>query len=138
MIQIVVIRSNLEIGPCLLGDTNSSIPAASFLVTPALSSLVLIVPRNPYLRVTKNIYGRKQIRTIFEISGTYFDLVVTDFLWEKKLSEYPEGDYSLTAAGLKQRDRVLFTISLGEPFNGYCYKLVTAIIVLPESWRDFF
>jgi hypothetical protein len=41
------------------------------------------------------------------------------------------------------RDRVLLTISLSEPLGadeatgegGWCYKLVAAVIVIPQAWR---
>lgn len=134
---IQIICSNLVSGPSLLGNTNDRVPAVSFSGTSAPSSLALVIPNNPRLRVTRDVTSRKQVRAIFEISRTYYDLVVTDPVWERKLSNHPEGDYRLTAAGLKPDDRVLFTVSLGEPFNGYCYKLVAAIILLPESWRNF-
>lgn len=134
---IQIMRSNLVSGHCLLGNTIDRVPAASFSGTSAPSSLALVIPENPYLRVTKDVNNRKQVRAIFEVSRTYYDLVVTDPVWERKLSNRPDGDYPLTAAGLKPDDRVLLTVSLGEPFNGYCYKLVAAIIVLPESWVLF-
>jgi hypothetical protein len=39
---------------------------------------------------------------------------------------------------MPENRKILFTISLGEPFDGVCYKLVAAVIVAPLAWHSLF
>ncbi|NPV81692.1 MAG: hypothetical protein HPY52_15765 [Firmicutes bacterium] len=134
---IPLLRSNLVNGPELLGNTFDRVPAASFSSTPAPSSLALVEPKNLQLYITLNVRNRKQPRAIFELSRVRYNLAITDPFWEERLGVLSTGLYQPTAIGLQPHDKILLTISLGEPFEGYCYKLVAAIIVLPQSWRRF-
>ena len=135
---IHILRSHLVSGPCLFGNTYDRVPAIYFSSTPASSSLALIVPENLHLCVTTNVNDQKQVRAKFNLSGTPYNLVVTDPFWEERLKNLPFGEYPLKDIGIKTFDRVLLTISLGEPFNNNCFKLVAAIIVLPQNWRNLF
>jgi len=88
-------------------------------------SLYLIQPDDFTILVSNDLYGRKKVLARFAYRGTPYLLSVTDMVIERDYLIKPRGEYPL---GDKD---IYFTISLGEPFNGYCYKLVAAVIV-PE------
>jgi len=63
---------------------------------------------------------KRKVRGQFEHAGTHYNLGVTDPVYEKRYRALPDGRHQLGEACL--------TISLGEPFEGYCYKLIAAVI----------
>ncbi|HXB68252.1 MAG TPA: hypothetical protein VNY05_08415 [Candidatus Acidoferrales bacterium] len=66
-------------------------------------------------------FGQRRVRAHFEYSGVPYILAVTDPITERAFLRKANGNYVLAAA--------LICVSLGEPFDdGYCYKLVAAII----------
>jgi hypothetical protein len=61
--------------------------------------------------------------------------MVTDPPFEQRVKSLPAGGYSLQDLGIVREDRMLFCVSLGEPFNdGNCYKLVAGVLILPKNW----
>ena len=56
----------------------------------------------------------------FQYNGVDYWLRVTDPSYERQYRQQLDGDYQVGDAFL--------TISLGEPFQGYAYKLIAAII----------
>lgn len=133
---IDILQPHIESGPLLFGNTSDRVSFESLCQNPASSSLALIIPANLNWQVTTSFTGKRQIRAQFSLSGALYNLVVTDPLWEKRLSSLKIGLHPLSAAGVLKDEKILFTISLGEPHQGYCYKLVAAVIVLPELWRN--
>jgi len=95
------------------------------------NSLFLIKPNNVRFIVNRNkingIY-RKRVRARFNYKGGVYDLVVTDPVLENCLKEKKIGPYQLSSS------EVYFTISLGLPYKGDCYKLVTG--VLSNNFQD--
>ncbi len=87
-------------------------------------SLYLIRPDDFTLVVSDDIDGRKKVRARFSYNGTMYLLAVTDPLIEKAHLIKERGEYPLVAKD------IYLTISLGEPFQGYCYKLVAAVITV--------
>lgn len=67
---------------------------------------------------------------MFELGDVAYDLAVTDLIWIGRLSKLEEGVYNSNEVGLKKRGKIFLTISLGEPYHGSCYKLVSAVIVI--------
>ena len=53
-------------------------------------------------------------------AGEEYRLWITDPVYERTFLAKPDGDYSLGESFL--------TVSLGEPHNDACYKLIAAII----------
>ena len=94
------------------------------------SSLALVIPDKIEWTVTKNIKGKRQIRALFNLRGSSYNLGITDPILEQYLMKHSFGNYSIDSIGLKKNDRLLLTISLGEPFQGDCYKLVTSVLLL--------
>lgn len=66
-------------------------------------------------------FGKRRLRGHFRFFGTDFDLGVTDPVFEQYYLTLPDGEYPLWGAYL--------TISLGEPWEGACYKLIAAIML---------
>lgn len=93
------------------------------------SSLLLIQPDD--LTVIVETEGaefndaKRKVRAMFSVSGHQYKLSVTDPRIERTYLATDNGRYPLRA------DHVYMCISLGEPWNGYCYKLVASIIVKP-------
>lgn len=63
---------------------------------------------------------KRRIQARFSFDGNEYALWVTDPIVEREYLAREDGDYSLGKSYL--------TISLGEPFEGHCYKLVAAVI----------
>ena len=68
---------------------------------------------------------------MFQLTGSHYDLAVTDPIWRSRLSDLSIGMHPLELAELKSNEEVLFALSLGEPFEGWCYKLIAGVIVIP-------
>lgn len=62
----------------------------------------------------------KRIQGLFQYNGVYYSLRVTDHDYEYTYLQRPEGNYRIGPCFL--------TVSLGEPYKGYAYKLIAAII----------
>ena len=64
--------------------------------------------------------NRRSVQGRFQHAGTDYWLRVTDPVYERQYLQKPEGHYPIEESFL--------TISLGEPWKGYAYKLIAAII----------
>ena len=101
--------------------SNDRIPA--FIAASLRSSLCLIRVRSLTISVATSIYtGTKTLRGDFFYRGTNYDLRITDQKYENEFRQKSEGNYSLGPC--------LLTISLGEAFEGFAYKLIAAVIEL--------
>ena len=98
---------------------------------PIKNSLVVVEPKTIRWRRTTSIStGRPQVRCLFNIGEGSFSLVVTDLVVEEALRQLPSGIHERNAAGFRDNQRLLLTISLGEAFEQHHYKLVAAAIGL--------
>ena len=86
------------------------------------TSLLLIKPNTLSIFVEKEVHHIK-IRANFYLNHQQYRLVVTDPNVESRYRFKGEGEYPMTGD-------IYLCISLGEPFEGYCYKLVAAVIHL--------
>ncbi len=64
--------------------------------------------------------SKRRVQAAFEHDGMKYRLWVTDPVYERTYLAQPDGDHRLGECYL--------TISLGEPYNNACHKLVAAII----------
>jgi len=99
--------------------SNDKIPLA-IAETQVKTSLLLIKPSTINIIVASEFNHRLKVRTEFTYRGQHYRLVVTDPQFEYRYKFKPTGNYPLGK-------EVYLCISLGEPFQNYCYKLVTAI-----------
>jgi hypothetical protein len=125
-----VLKDAIVPGPELLLGREELVALSSFGRRQASSSLALITPESIHLYRHINTRGKRQVRCRFQIGSRKdmqaYDLSVTDPRWERAVHE--QGDRTIG-----QTDgRFLLTISLGEPYGSNCYKLVAAVILLPE------
>jgi hypothetical protein len=65
-------------------------------------------------------YHRRKVRAVFSLGQKKYILAVTDPIVETKYLQGADGEYAIGRSRL--------CISIGEPFQGYCYKLVAGII----------
>jgi hypothetical protein len=86
------------------------------------NSLALIRVRAPILHVLDGGFQqvRREVRAIFEYRRTTYNLKVTDPAYAQHYLSRDDGRYRLGDCYL--------TVSLAEPFLGFCYKVVAAIL----------
>jgi hypothetical protein len=112
-------------GPQLLGNTGDRVEHALFAATPASASLALIGVKEVTWHVIITPRGKRQIRAHFALADQGYNLAVTDPLWEQQLTQLAPGNTSTTP-------KVMMCVSLSEPFEGFCYKLIAAVIRWPR------
>ena len=86
------------------------------------SSLLLLKPENLCITVDEGPNSLKKIRSKFIFNGVKYWLSVTDpeietTYYNKDFGEYPIAE-----------ENVYICVSIGEPYEGYCYKLVAGVI----------
>lgn len=86
-------------------------------------TIYLIRPDDFSLVVSDDLDGRKKVRAKFVYRKTPYLISVTDPGIEKMYLMRKQGEYPFNAKDL------YLTVSMGEPFNGYCYKLAAAVII---------
>jgi hypothetical protein len=117
-------------GPQLLGSTADRFSYTDLVERPIRSSLCVIEPAELRWHVTTNFRGDRQIRADFELAGMSYNLSVSDPGWADRLSNFGFGSYSSSEAGILRSQAAFLTVSLTEPFNGSCFKLIAAVVVL--------
>ncbi|MBU0566629.1 DNA helicase RecQ [bacterium] len=88
------------------------------------SSLLFIKPDNLCIVVEQGSDSLKKVRAKFSFKGIEYSFRVTDPAIEERAFKKDLGQYRI------KKEDVYLTVSLGEPYNGYCYKLVAGIVSL--------
>lgn len=123
----------IEERPSLLElGSPTSIPFAEVQSGVIGQSLTLVEPASVEWRVETNSRGQPSVRCQFDLGWRRFRLPVTDPDVEARFQGMGLGAYDRSAAGIPDDHRLLLTVSLGGPFEGFCYKLVAAAIALPR------
>lgn len=104
-----------------IGNHTDRIPVARLQQRKITSSLIFIKVNDLIFHKTLSTSSREQVRAIFTFNGIEYDLVVTDLSMEKIVKR--EHDQCKVIC-----NNIYLCISLGEPFNNYCYKLVPSVI----------
>lgn len=90
------------------------------------SSLLLIQPDTLTISVeiegAEFDNGKRKVRAIFTHNNHQYKLAVTDPRIESHFLKNEDGQYEVNVG------EVYMCISIGEPYNDYCYKLVASII----------
>lgn len=129
------LRKVLFRGSALFGNTFDRVNIQAFDKVPAKESLVLVKPDRPQWIVRRTLTWKKQLRVRFGLGSVTYDLAVTDIPYDDKLKDLELGEYSSEQIGIPDDEAIYFTVSLGEPFeNGFCFKLVAAVLQLPDGW----
>ncbi len=129
-----LLQARLYRNALLFGCASDRIAVEKFTTAPAPESLALVNPQNPTWVSTTNIGGKRQARVCFQLGSVSYDLVVTDPTFEAKVKQLDLGDHTSTELGITKEDTLLFTISLGEAFQGHYYKLIAAVLKQPGDW----
>lgn len=127
-----LLRKAIHSDERLFGSVSDRVPARDFQTRKAEASLLLIRPNNVRW-LTEEFRGRRKARVSFKLGNAEYRLAVTDpnYDWEVRLKEL--GWHTSDELGIDE-DRMLFTVSLGEAFEGNCYKLVAAVLAWPKQW----
>jgi putative nucleic acid modification protein with dual OB domain len=127
-----IVRASLVRGPSLLGSSEKRIGASLALRAPA--SLAATHPSKLQFFVQRDLYDRLQPRVLFDLDGKAYNLPITDPGWTsrivRKLMNLDPVNYPSDIVGISKDEEVVFTVSLSEPFQSYCYKLVAGIVVM--------
>ena len=70
-------------------------------------------------------WNRRRVQGRFRYCDSNYSLWITDPGYEQEYLAKPDGSYNIGESFL--------TVSLSEPFNASCYKLIAAIIERPEA-----
>jgi len=108
------------------GGSNDRIPIerANVEIT---TSLRFIRPQTfKFLIMEETLIRKRKIRAEFSFNGAMYNLTVTDPAFERYCGDKDPGEYRLN------EKEVFLCISLGEPYEGYCYKLVAAVIIISK------
>ena len=88
----------------------------------ALRTSLCLIPVDNFDLHVSTYGGKKRIQGHFIYKSDEYNIAITDHEYEYVFGQKPIGIYPL--------GKCLLTVSLGEPFEGYAYKLIAAIIQL--------
>ncbi len=130
-----LLKAALFRGSVLFGNTTDRVAYRTFDAAPSAESLVVAKPVQPNWIVKRTLTWKKQLRVKFHLGSVPYDLAVTDIPYDDMLKDMELGEYSSEQLGILNENTLYFTMSLGEPLdNGYCFKLVAAVLQLPNGW----
>ena len=118
----------------LFGEYEPWIPHAHFQARPARESLVLVQPEDVRWRTQ----DRNTTRVCLYLDDLPHDLPLTDPIYVAILKSRVTGTHVSSELGIPKDRKILFTISLGEPYEGKCYKLAAAVVIVPPDWNALF
>jgi len=82
--------------------------------------------------------GKRRNRALFRMghpNRIRYDLAVTDPVWLQQLNLLPPGVYPHSLLTGTEPCKTLLTASLSEAFEGFHYKLIAGVLVVPEPAR---
>lgn len=127
--SLALLRNYILAAPTLLGNTYDRIHLKKFGYAPVGASLALVIPQAVTWQVKETGPGQHQLRALFTLNDTEYNLAVTDLEWGQR--------FFTCQPGYTQTDqRIVLIISLGEPFNNYCYKLVAGVLPFAQFPKD--
>lgn len=131
---VAVISPHLVNGPTLLGNRGLAVPGEEAMRGVG-ASLALVRPRSTefHLEPPRKGTSRPRPRVGFELGGQRYDLALTDYLVAPALMNAGLGTHELIALGFDADADVFLTVSLAEARDGWCTKLVAAVLFLPEG-----
>ncbi|MBC7807655.1 MAG: hypothetical protein H7145_16095 [Akkermansiaceae bacterium] len=104
-------------------------PASLTLIRPA-ETRIKVEPNPQYLTIGELPSHRYRVR--FFLNGALYELPLTDTRFKKRLRYFDTGYYTLSEVGLPPGKIPYLVCSLGEPYKGYCYKLVATVLMPPD------
>jgi hypothetical protein len=124
----------LSPGPALLGNYGKAMTEED-AAAGVEASLALIEPSELsfLLRPAEETYGKLKPRILFEFSSTGYELGLTDIPLEEAVRRAGVGEHSPLELGVDIGGPVLLTVSLGEAYEGWHWKLAAAVLFLPPA-----
>jgi putative nucleic acid modification protein with dual OB domain len=99
---------------------------------PANESLIVIRPTKFRLYYRRNWWnGGRRLRAEFFQAGQYYDLGMTDPAFKDLVGDHPD-DERIRPKSMFPSTSFFLCISLGEPYNGDCYKMVAGVVAVPS------
>jgi hypothetical protein len=130
--QLLALNTALQRKGKIFSTKQNSRPKTKLKENLSTRSLTLIRPQDVNFYIETNNDRNNQPRTEFDFDGYHYNLPITDPRWRQRVNgENPDDLPSVN--DLDDDEEVLFTISLGEAFEGFCYKIVAAIFSLDEE-----
>jgi hypothetical protein len=126
------IAAYISTRPSVLQGYTDSVAAERVLEASRERSLELIQPDDLWWWIRED-KGKRRSRAVFRVSRksrVRYDLAVTDPSWLEQLQLLPAGIYPHALFFKNKPPRTLLTMSLGEPFEGFHYKLVAGVVCL--------
>ena len=127
-----VLSRYLVDGPALLGNRGKAMPE-EMAMEGVEASLALVRPGCAQFRLEPPYSEESPTRprVLFELDGQDYDLALTDYLVAPRLIAAGLGVHGLADLGLPAESDMLLTVSLAEPKEEWCIKLVAAVLLLP-------
>lgn len=121
-------------GPALLGNRGLAVPEEE-AEEGVDASLALVRPERLELRLDPPRQGtsRPRARAAFELRGQRYDLALTDRVVAPRLMNAGPGSHAPADLGFDPDADIHLTVSLAEAREGWCTKLVAAVLFLPEE-----
>ncbi len=129
------LRRYLTAGPALLGNRGSAVKG-EIAAQGVEASLALLEPRSEIefvLGSPEEGHGKPRPRVSFALGSRGYELPVTDIPVEEAMREVGAGTYKPEDLGFDAAGTVFLTVSLGEEYEGWHYKLVAAVLFLPQA-----
>jgi hypothetical protein len=125
--------------PSLLGSIGNRVPQAEYRQFADRKSLEIVQPSDIVWHATPDKEtGRNRARVQFRLQDARYDLPLTDPEFVRSLRTLAPGSHSSSELWIPRDRKLLFTVGMSQPFGGVCYKLVVAVVVLPQVWEPFF
>lgn len=124
--QLLALNTALQREGKIFSTERNSSPKVELKESLSTCSLTVIQPQNPTFYIDTSGDENNQPRTKFEFDGHHYDFPITDPRWRQRVNRDNPGELPSVDA-LDTNKKVLFTVSLGEAYEGNCYKIVAAI-----------
>jgi hypothetical protein len=118
----------------VLDNYSDRIYHRKFQGAPIPNSIELVKPDDLWWWI-RDEGGKRKHRALFRVgnaSRIRYDFAVTDPVWLQQLNLLSPGIYSNSRLLGEKPHKTLLTVSLSEPFEGFHYKLVAAVLSLPQ------
>jgi len=123
----------------LLGTPGGRVTADQIAKHPTAPSLALVQPTDiRWHNLPPMPDGKRRPRVAFRLGAAHYDLPLTDPAYTRSLAMLEPGDHAASELWIPEGRKLLFTVSLSEPYEGVCYKLVVAIVAIPPAWDGLF
>ena len=124
--QLLSLNTALQRDGSIIFDESDKIAKNELKNGQTVQSLTVVEPQDPTFSIKKE---KDQPRVTFHFDGTEYNMPITDPQWRNAV-ENGSVDQLPTADQVDDDKELLFTISLGEEYEGFCYKLVASIFTV--------